>query len=208
MEKEITWLSLSDAAALLGVHPSTVRLWSDKGALPVHKTKGGHRRYRRAEVELWAQARNHPDLEPGNVAQNALGQVRLQISESHLETQGWYQKLGTEARESYRRGGKALVFGMMAHLNATGEESVSEAEAIGYEYASRARSAGLSLIEAVEAFLFFRNLLAQSMIGIYQNANIPSGKVWGDMMRKTHEFTDIVLLKLLATYKIFEEGHK
>ena len=41
------WLSLSDAAKLLGVHPSTVRLWSDKGVLPTHRTSGGHRRYRR-----------------------------------------------------------------------------------------------------------------------------------------------------------------
>ncbi len=44
------WLSLSDAAKLLGVHPSTVRLWSDKGVLPTHRTSGGHRRYRRNEV--------------------------------------------------------------------------------------------------------------------------------------------------------------
>ena len=28
------WLSLKGAAELLGVHPSTVRLWSDKGVLP------------------------------------------------------------------------------------------------------------------------------------------------------------------------------
>lgn len=33
------WLSLSDAAEVLGVHPSTVRLWSDKGVLPVHKLR-------------------------------------------------------------------------------------------------------------------------------------------------------------------------
>ncbi|MBM3126742.1 MAG: MerR family DNA-binding transcriptional regulator, partial [Chloroflexi bacterium] len=35
------WLSLSDTAKVLGVHPSTVRLWSDKGLLPTHKTQGG-----------------------------------------------------------------------------------------------------------------------------------------------------------------------
>jgi len=44
------WLSLSDAAKLLACHPSTVRLWSDKGVLPTHRTSGGHRRYRRNEV--------------------------------------------------------------------------------------------------------------------------------------------------------------
>ncbi|MDD2695289.1 MAG: helix-turn-helix domain-containing protein, partial [Anaerolineales bacterium] len=50
------WLRLSEAAAILGVHPGTVRSWSDKGVLPVHRTRGGHRRYRRAEVELWVQS--------------------------------------------------------------------------------------------------------------------------------------------------------
>ena len=36
MNKE--WLGLSGTADLLGVHPSTVRKWSDEGKLPVHLT--------------------------------------------------------------------------------------------------------------------------------------------------------------------------
>ena len=51
------WLSLSEIAELLGVHPSTVRSWSDQGRMPVHRTQGGHRRYRRSEIELWMQSR-------------------------------------------------------------------------------------------------------------------------------------------------------
>ena len=58
------WLSLSDAAKLLGVHPSTVRLWSDKGVLPTHRTSGGHRRYRRNEVLLWAKTAREIRVEP------------------------------------------------------------------------------------------------------------------------------------------------
>ena len=57
------WLTLSGAAKLLGVHPSTVRLWSDKGALPVHKTEGGHRRYKRGEILLWAEANSKSRVE-------------------------------------------------------------------------------------------------------------------------------------------------
>ena len=50
------WLNLSEAAEILGVHPSTVRLWADQGRLPVHRTQGGHRRFKRQEVELWTQS--------------------------------------------------------------------------------------------------------------------------------------------------------
>ena len=36
-DSERDWLSLSGVAGMLGVHPSTVRLWSDKGVFPVHR---------------------------------------------------------------------------------------------------------------------------------------------------------------------------
>ena len=62
------WLSLRGAADILGVHPSTVRAWSDKGLLPVHRTQGGHRRYKRSEVEMWAEHARHPqDVAPEEV---------------------------------------------------------------------------------------------------------------------------------------------
>jgi len=51
MSADAEWLTLSQAAALLGVHPSTVRRWADHGDLPVKLTPGGHRRFRRAELE-------------------------------------------------------------------------------------------------------------------------------------------------------------
>lgn len=57
------WLSLSEVAQILGVHPSTIRNWADQGQIPVHRTKGGHRRFKQSEVELWQQSQrnNGPD---------------------------------------------------------------------------------------------------------------------------------------------------
>ncbi|HNB41320.1 MAG TPA: helix-turn-helix domain-containing protein, partial [Anaerolineales bacterium] len=78
------WLSLAGAADLLGVHPSTVRLWSDKGLLPVHKTQGGHRRYKRGEILLWAESNEKSKeeaLEPEGMMQEVIKNVRMQISE-------------------------------------------------------------------------------------------------------------------------------
>src|SRR2546429_533358 len=45
------WLSLREAADLLGMHPATVRLWADRNELPSRRTNGGHRRFRRADIE-------------------------------------------------------------------------------------------------------------------------------------------------------------
>src|SRR5512147_1033263 len=96
------WLSLSEAAKLLGVHPSTVRLWSDKGVLPTHRTSGGHRRYRRQEMLLWAKTAREVRAEPESIMHTAMTNVRMQIGEAHLESEGWYQKLDENARRQYR----------------------------------------------------------------------------------------------------------
>ena len=104
MSEHGDWLSLKAAADMLGVHPSTVRLWSDKGILPVHRTQGGHRRYRRSEVALWAQTAGEArSLQPENVMQAAARSIRLQISEGGLEAESWYQKLDESARATYRQ---------------------------------------------------------------------------------------------------------
>ncbi len=45
------WLTLGQAAKYLGVAQSTMRKWSDVGRLPAFYTPGGHRRYRRSDLD-------------------------------------------------------------------------------------------------------------------------------------------------------------
>ncbi len=201
------WLSLKDVAGMLGVHPSTVRSWSDKGILPVHRTQGGHRRFKRSEVSLWATSRGQPAIEPVSVVQAAVRNIRLQISEGRLEAEAWYQKLDEAARAQYRQSARTLLQGLINYLSSTGEEAASEAHSIGYEYASRARRFGLSSVDAARAFLFFRDVLLQSVIQVYQEANIPSGQAWGEILRKVNAFTDLILLHLLDTYRALENAN-
>jgi len=44
-------LTLGQAAKYLGVAQSTIRKWSDKGRVPAFYTPGGHRRYRRSDLD-------------------------------------------------------------------------------------------------------------------------------------------------------------
>ena len=200
------WMTLSQVAGMLGVHPSTIRLWSDKGQIPVQRTQGNHRRYLRTEVELWAKtARQTENLEPANVVQHALGNMRFKITENNLEAELWYHKLNDDARLQYRKSGRNLVQGLSNYLVCQGDDAKAEAHAIGYEYASRGRSCNLDSVDAVRAFLFFRNALLQSIVDVYQEARIPSATAWSGMLHKVHTFTDLILISLLETYLSFEQ---
>lgn len=196
------WLTLSEVARLLGVHPSTVRAWSDKGLLPVYRTQGGHRRYRRSEVELWAKShRQISSVSPQDVMRMAIRYVRVQVSEEYLQQQGWYRKLDEEARAYYRYAGRLLLKGLLAYLTEDGEDTLAQAHVLGYDHAIHARRFGLSFVEATQAFLFFRNTVLEAMVHLYSQANVLSGEAWEAMLRKFHEFTDQVLLKLLETFQ-------
>lgn len=48
---EAQMLSVSEAAEYLGVSVSSVRQWSDTGRLPVYRTPGNQRRFKRIDLK-------------------------------------------------------------------------------------------------------------------------------------------------------------
>src|SRR5947207_8398046 len=52
---EPDWLTLGQAAKYLGMAQSTIRKWSDTGRLPAFYTPGGHRRYRKADLDQFLE---------------------------------------------------------------------------------------------------------------------------------------------------------
>src|SRR6266498_694367 len=52
---EPEWLTLGQAAKFLGVAQSTIRKWSDQGRVPAFYTPGGHRRYKRRDLEAFLE---------------------------------------------------------------------------------------------------------------------------------------------------------
>jgi excisionase family DNA binding protein len=201
------WLSLKEVSEILGVHPSTVRNWANQGVLPVHRTQGGHRRFQRSELELWIQSQRVNSTDEANsLFQNALSFARFQISEAHLEKQSWYHKIDEIGRSSYRRSGRVLVQGLIKSQVLDENAAKAEARVIGVDYASNGRRFGLTILESVQAFLFFRNVLQEAAYHAYESAAIQSPYAWGDMFRNINSFTDLILLTLIETYETLENG--
>lgn len=192
---------------MLGVHPSTVRKWADKGRVPSSRTQGGHRRFRRHELDLWMKSQSALfNVEATSVVRSALSYTRLQISESNLESQAWYLKLDQKAREEFRRSGRKLLHSLSNFL-ATSDEKTAQAEAhiAGYDYALLGRRHGLTSLEATRAYLFFRGALQESMLNTYAAAAIQSAHSWKDVTHKLEIFANQVLLALLETYQVIED---
>jgi excisionase family DNA binding protein len=84
------WLTLGQAAKYLGVAQSTIRKWSDLGRVPAFYTPGGHRRYRRSDLDAFLERSG-----PGKPARGPLvlvvdddPQVR-EIVRVNLEIEGY-----------------------------------------------------------------------------------------------------------------------
>jgi len=203
------WLKLNETAKLIGVHPSTLRNWTNQGKIPVHRTQGGHRRFKKSEIQTW-QISQRPDFpdEVSVILQDAIRQIRVQVSESHLELEPWYQKLDGEARMKYRQSGRNLVQGLITFLSSDAEEGDAEARSLGYEYATRGRRYDLRISDATQAFLFFHNSLVDALLLLYENASISSPRVLSSMVRKINAFTDRILLTIMETYEAFERSKR
>ena len=198
-ENHHEWLNLSDAAALLGVHPSTLRSWSDRGDIPAHRTPGKHRRFRRADIEHWADSRREAQVSPGQmIVENVLGRTRMQMAEGGLAQTTWYQRFDEARRRELREVGRGQLRLLLRYLGDEGDSVLPEAAAIGREYRRLGREAGLSLAQTVSVFLYFRDFLYDSVIDVYQASGQRAAREWAAMHRRIAAFTNAVLLALVA----------
>lgn len=198
------WLTLGEVAQLLGVHPSTVRNWADAGKIPVHRTQGGHRRFRYQEVLLWMKAQQGDGTDDESVEhllQEALKRIRWRVAEGQMAGQSWYQRLDVEARQVYRRSGRLLLQGLALYLSGKEDEGLAEAQALGYEYAMRGRQYGLSLEETVQAFFFFRSEVLGALLEGLEALTVGTASLWSTLLRRVIHFTDQVMLTLVSTYE-------
>ncbi len=198
------WINLSEAADLLGVHPATVRAWGDKGDLPMQRTPGGHRRFRRADVEARAVVPDHAQTNVVQlVVQNMIGRARLELTDGALNDAAWYQLLDDSARQELRQLGHQLLQLVLQYLAQEVPLQIIQAEArkIGQDYGRLGRQSGLSLAETTRAYLYFRDFLSQTVYDMAETIGTQGPIHWGQIHQKIITITNDVLLAMVAAHE-------
>jgi excisionase family DNA binding protein len=226
-KSESALLSLQRASEILGVHPATLRVWSDQGKIKAIRTAGGHRRFSLRDVQALVaggqdassiQRRRAEDLRPSArvelphekenalvLVQSALGRARMEVADGGLSAQAWYLRFDEAAREQHRGMGRRLLALMLHYLNAAAEpvqaeRTLSEARNLGSEYGRAALSAGLTLGDAMRAFLYFRDSLLESVVQLRSIAGSPEMDSLTSF-RLVNTFTNEILVAMVATFQ-------
>lgn len=204
MSSSSEWVSLRQAADLLGVHPATVRNWADKGDIASRRTPGGHRRFRRADLLKYAEAARD-DLQPTEVQiiiQNALGHTRMQVGHGTLAQVTWYEAMSESSRSALREQGRRVLEELRDYLaEGAPDQRLAIAINLGKEYARLLSGDGLSLPQAARGFFYFNDFVIQSLLTMSSISPPHSPAEWANILRQVNTFTNAMLLSIIEYYE-------
>ncbi len=215
------WLSLREAASLLGVHPTTLRAWADAGQIQVVRTPGGHRRFAEEDVKrLLVPERDRPVVTlmpvPGDwvtgaaavgadqallpaangLQSNLLQKARADLVDEHDHAERWLLAFDEEQRHMQRETGRRLLGLAIQYMvrDRKRKQILIEGQTLAAWYGSRAAVQGLSLADMTRAFMFFRDSLGDAVTSQVADTEGES------LHLRLRQFMDEVLFAALEAY--------
>jgi excisionase family DNA binding protein len=200
------WLALGAASRLVGVAPDTLRRWADSGRVESFVTPGGHRRFLRSALEAMMNAprRHRYGVERLTGSAGTIsGEVHRRMARAGAAPP-WQARLSVEQRADFRRWGQR-TFNLVLEYVAAGKRAertllLGEAEKMGALYGAEASKAGLSLAEAVEAFLFYRTPVLEAIASHLRRRAAELSDLTS-AYREATAAIDGVLTALVASYR-------
>lgn len=204
MTKETSWRSLSEAAAYLGVHFTTLRRWADNGLIEYMRTPGGKRKFRQQVLDdFLEQHRNaaKEQLALVKLQDEALLRTRASLQSPGIAQLGWYSQLSDEQRAQMRGSGSRLVVLMLQFCarEANGEVFLEEARRITRDYGDFCYDGGLSLTECIQAFLLFRRPMLHAF---YETGSLKGSSDAADLplFERMTTFLDEIMVAMAHRY--------
>jgi excisionase family DNA binding protein len=197
------WLSPGLACKLLNINEATLRHWADKGMIRTFRTPGGHRRLSSEDIQaLMANGQPHPHSGPAPFTSEAsvLPHIRRKLTVTHGHNPAWLERFDRASQERMRTLGRELLSLCMEGLGYQRHaDLMARARALGTRYVAETQAQGLSLSEAVEAFLFFRGALLEALrpaLARHGGSAYELSRSWQQLSR----ITDEVLLNMTQAF--------
>lgn len=195
------WVSLGEASRLVGVHPSTLRLWADRALVPVYRTPGGHRRFRREDIVSLIQRSTRQQDFPHRLERSVLRRVHASLKKKETQALAGLSHIDEAARARLRQYGRRLV---AVSANAVVQRRLSprtweEMRSLGARYGEEAFALGLSLKDLVQIFLFFRSMMDKTLAAALSSMAPSEAKIarW----RQASALADVVLQAMVEAYE-------
>lgn len=203
------WLRIGEAADYLGVHPATLRRWSDEGTVACIRTPGGRRRFSKAALDqfLRSLATSPPPQAPvpsptatllGALPPSPMVSSRTAAS---VHEQPWFSQLSSEGRANLRGQGQKLMSTFM-HYISRGDANgrfLEEGKRLAANYARLFITNGLSIGEVVRSFLLVRRVIIDSLHEV-GHAHTPLDPESWRLYERTQDFLDQVLISMVDVY--------
>jgi excisionase family DNA binding protein len=201
------WLQLGAASRLVGVGPDTLRRWADSGKVQSYTTPGGHRRFLRSSLEAMINAPRQQRYGVDQLvdsAQAMVGDVHRRMQRTGYSGQPWQARLDADQRAEFRRWGQR-TFNLVIEYVAASKRAervllLEEAERMGALYGAEASSAGLSLAETIEAFLFYRSPVLEAISAQLRRRSVDVSDVTAAYREANHAI-DQVLVAVVSSHR-------
>jgi excisionase family DNA binding protein len=197
------WIGMRRACEILGVNQSTLRAWTDGGRVPVFLTPGGHRRYREADLRALLESGAAGATEPLSTALLASHDRYEQVARQALSSP-WFRRFDGPAVRQFRLLGTSMLNLLTTHVVSASsterEYALARGRELAAEYGDMATRLGLTLAEATEAFLLFRNPVLET-VHQWLGAQNPPPRLAGDTLGRVNQFMDQVLVAMTAAHE-------
>jgi len=205
-------LELTQAAHLLGVHPSTLRRWADSGKIAHVRTLSGRRRFSPPILEHASREMQQASFGKGdnrfdaNVESHTLALTRQRSNELSTRPGNWYDRLNEEQRLLFRYSGQRLLGLLIQFISRydAGETFLEEGKKIARDYGRICFRAKMSVSQTAEAFLFFRRSILES---VHATAGLsgPNDQDGYRVLLRTTDFFDALLVATIESYSALEQ---
>lgn len=195
-------LGITKAAEILGVHPLTVRNWAEKGYLPFLRTPGGHRRFRRDDLEEFLRQMGQEAREPAlvTVARQAVQQA-IATRQTKAINPIWQADIPVRQRDAMRSIGRNLLGLVIQYVGGNADEAVLErGRKIAQTYGKFARQKNMTVSEMVATFNFFRN----TIIEVTFESSVNTGEIDSSNPQLYQRLNHFMNEILLATIEAIE----